>query len=165
MLLQQQHRLQSRDDVKENTSRWALSQFVFTTSGSGSLITGQVTFDCLYVEEPIFTSGVILQQEPNPALFHLPLVTVMVHSWVTQPQEAAAASGVADPTRLYYTGAFLAFAVLVRSLENLTSDVSTAIPILQHHLCFNGLAMKKLSAAIANSKEQIDVPGRLIGFG
>lgn len=188
LALSQMQRLQARDDTKENTARWAINAFTFTTTGAGSMVTGQVAFDCLYIQEPVFTSGVILDQEPNPGLYHLPLGSAMVFGWITQPQETAAgaqttsaatgtttatdptatapvdtSSSTADP-KLYWVGAYLAFEVQVKSLENANNDPADAFPVLLHHLCFNGLAMKKLSNSITNSQDDNTVVSRDIGF-
>lgn len=182
----QQQRLQGRDDTKENTARWAINAFEFTTTGAGSLVTGVVQFDCNYIEKPVFTTGVEIVQEPDPGQFHLPLSNAMVYGWITAPQEAAATpttvdatgtSTATDPTattpvstdpaappKLYWVGAYVAFEVQVKPLENVSADPADAYAVLLHHLCFNGLAMKKLSPSVTDSQDDATVPSRDLGF-
>lgn len=180
-ILTQQQRLQARDDARENTARDARNAFTFTTVGVGTLIAGQVNFDCQYIQEPHFTTGVVMAHGVDTDTFHMPMAHAGVYKWIKEPQLPYAT--IPDTTQaaynplldtepddgqpMFYTGAYLYFEVQVKAREDADPAVvaaSTPRPVLHHHLSFVGVAMKKLSATIASSKFSSSVPSRTTGL-
>lgn len=176
--IEQQAVLQRRDDVRENSSREARNSFTFTTDGSGYIVPRQpITFDCLFLQEPHFTSGVALVRSPDLNLWHYPIVTAGVYRWIKQPQRPAVpgsklnaveSSGAGtyrpriinspdDTEDMYYTGAFMYYAVICEpdlftttpdaDILRLTHPPSTK---LHHHLTFTGTAQKKLPTPVTD---------------
>jgi hypothetical protein len=165
----QQQRLQSREDQQENSTRDARNAYTFSTTGVGGTISGRVDFDCTYIQEPHVTSGLVLVRPPDQSLYQMPLGQVGIYSWIKTAQKPAGDVSDDDVTQynplldsepddtvpMFYTGAFLYFQVTVPPRAGVTITQQNNAPpltILQHHLVFQGIAMKKLSTAIESSK-------------
>ncbi len=173
----QQQIRQARDDVKENSAREARNSYSYTTTGSSTFVAqAPITFDCLFIQEPHFTSGVAMVRTPDLNLYDLPMAQVGIYRWVKRPQQPAdktrevalrfdSAPGSGsyrpkiesqpdDTEPMFYTGAYLYFIVRCDLKADLTAAQKAlaaknpASAVLHHHLTFVGQAMKDLSESI-----------------
>lgn len=117
----------ARESQSENSARHATTFLRHITTGTGSIRTGLLKFDVVFLEEPSVVSGVVLEQAPDAAHYQLPSVTVGVHRWETKPYPSEEASGnnktfkdvvlasgtsAVDKKKKLYVGAHLFFNVL-----------------------------------------------------
>ncbi len=120
------------DTVRENSARRARSTATWTTQGIGE-IRVDTWFDLgiRFVEEPCFTSGMVLDESTDLVSGHFPRAQAGVYEWHRD------ASG-------YYIGAYLFFIVDTVGPGQLPG-VEPAYKI-HHHLCWEGTAFKDLPA-------------------
>lgn len=122
---QQVDQFQARQQQADNRTRQATNIFTYTTTGVGQIVMKQpIMFDCDFIEEPGFTSGVAIVKVPDLTHYRYPLVTAGVYRWVKEPQHketmaqailatGAGKSTVEDTTPQFYKGAYLYFLVRV----------------------------------------------------
>lgn len=150
VIRQQADVAQVRAQIAENSTREAVNRFTHTTTGVGQIVMQQpISFDCVFTEEPSFTSGVALVKSPDPAHYRFPLVTAGVYRWVKKPQkpkppseillatfvpgtgQSSTPPQVEDKSPQFYTGAYLYFIVRADPTQNVRSDGSNLAQLQQ----------------------------------
>ncbi len=123
-----------RETVNANAGRAATVSTTWTTKGIGEVrITEPFYFGLLFLEEPVFTSGVVLDMAgKNPDLVkgHYPRAQAGIYEWV-------------KPTDDHFTGAYLFFTVDTNG-PGQTPGVEPNY-VIHHHLQFQGQAVKTLA--------------------
>lgn len=120
------------DAVEENSGRVAKHYATWTTKGIGEIkVTECFRFKILFLEEPIFTSGMALADDADLVDGHYPRATVGVYEW-----ERTAAG--------HYTGAYLFFVVDTLG-PGQTAGQEPQYEIV-HHLAWEGKAIKNVPA-------------------
>jgi hypothetical protein len=66
----------------ENSARYAISRAQFVSLGVGTS-NGTVTFEIPYVDEPVVSTGVVLERAPDTTRWRMPQVTAGVLRWTT----------------------------------------------------------------------------------
>lgn len=157
--------LQRRQQTAENSARAATNHFTYVTHGVGEIVVPQpIMFDCVFLSEPAFTSGMALVVPPDRTNFYLPLKEVAVLQWITQdllgsasgstPTTAAVAvtgDNTGDPgQQVGYVGAFIY--ITVRIDQKTTAVVPPPNnTVIHHHLVFQGTAIKKIDASVQSA--------------
>lgn len=105
-----------------------------TTHGVGNSTTPtKVQFSVTFVEEPMVTSGMVMRQNAVD-MGALPLASVSIYRFVTD-------------ARGLYVGAYLLVAVgLAKDVSTYEAlNATTRGYVLEHHICFEGLAIRDVS--------------------
>ena len=171
----QTDQFQRRNQTAENSTRLATNAFTYTTSGQGQILVKQpIMFDCIFTQEPSFTSGVYVAQPPNVDLYRYPLVTAGIYKWVKElqkvdsykaknrdglifdagPKAADVIAALQENEPHFYKGAYLYFVVRVDPNQTPRSDGSN-LALLQ--AAFNraipgSTTASNLAANIAEAK-------------
>ena len=132
-------RQDDQDQLRENGARTANFSATYVTNHDGDLVVNRVLdFGCTFSERPFVTSAPVLIRRPDQTKFSLPRVNCGVFSWVTQK----------SPAGLLYTGCYLYFTVDVQDLTGAVVSVGTEPCVIEHHIRFDGTALKRLPEAI-----------------
>lgn len=171
----------NRNATAENSSRLAQNTFTYTTTGVGEIVVKQpIMFDCTFIQEPSFTSGVYIASAPDTSLYRYPLVTAGVYRWVEElqkPQSYRARMGglefsaappvnngvidagyqaqidaLKDSQPKFYKGAYLYYVVRVDPIQTPRSDGSNLVT-LQRLLQQSQVGGSNYVALQANIKE------------
>lgn len=136
----------SRREAQENNSaRLAFSMHKMKSSGTGTVrVAEPITFDVVFLEEPLFTQGATLVERPADALD--PVGSAGVWQWQRNPKG-------------HYTGAFVYLDVRVGEVEIGSGGTTRMI----HHLLFQGTGYKDLGQAVATEAQALTP--RTVGFG
>jgi hypothetical protein len=127
LLLQDRARL---DAARENTARTARSAITYTTTGIGELFTGvYLDLKTRFVEEPVFTSGMVLDHSTPLVSGHYPRAHTGVTEWHRDSSD-------------FYVGAFLFFCVDTTGPGSLLGTEPNYV--IHHNLVFEGKAIKDL---------------------
>jgi hypothetical protein len=129
---------QRKEAHRENAARNATFTAVYETTGSGDLVPAQaVKFEMPFFSEPSMLSGATLVRLPDRRFYRLPQVTAAVLRWERN-------------TRGFYIGAFMYYRVWCEQLPAalLAPDLERPLPVINHHLSFNGAAYKAMSREV-----------------
>ena len=117
------------EQVKENSGRLAKVFAHYTTTGWGEIAVPEVIeFDCTFLTEPTFTSGIALADRIELLPNRFPRVTAGVYRWRKNAKQQ-------------WTGAWVFFCVDTFSAAVPTSSLDPNY-VLHHHLSFEAVAYK-----------------------
>lgn len=139
-------RTQTYQQISENSARNAAFTVTFTSTGDGeAVLTTPVVFDTVFTERPVVSTGTVLLRAADSKQFLLPRVEVGVYRWITQKA----------PGGSLYTGCYPYFVVDVPVIPDIILPDILASPncIIEHHIRFDGISLKKLAPAIVDMPE------------
>lgn len=138
-----------RSAQRENSARLAKSHAKYRTVGFGESRAAQVfDFDIVFTGEPTISYGHwvdVSGDNPDLSAGRYPRAHGGVWQWRTQPSPS-------DPTRMFYTGAWVYFVVDVSGLPSAgasgacgpTGPTVGPAYVVNHHLSFEGVALKSV---------------------
>lgn len=128
---------------RENSARLAKAHAKYRTVGAGeSRAVDVFDFEVVFTAEPVVSYGHWLDisgDNPDLVTGRYPKVSGGVWQWRTQPSPS-------DPTRMFFTGAWVYFVVDANTTESAFSGPPAVPPayVVNHHLSFEGVAMKSV---------------------
>lgn len=153
-------RVEARSTQRENGARNATSYHQVQTTGSGQVAPADVlTFDVVFLTEPVFSSGASIITQPSTDRFTTPVCTAQLTRWLRNE-------------RGHYLGAYVAFDVgfpqpkaePIAATDPIRGAAEDAMPVrVLHHLSFNALAYKPLGDDVLADLQSI-APRQAGGF-